>query len=114
MARKKDLPAPAGGVSQGFGWGLVAAVGVLAVLGLTLWNRASRSEAEVSSRLAALENRLDGLEKSLQAVRNQPQPPAQQRRGVDENKVYTVNTAGAPIKGPGGAAVTIVEVSDFQ
>ena len=114
MARKREVPVATGGVSQGFGWGLVAAVGVVAVLGLALWNRASRTEKQLSSRLASIENKLDGLDKSIQAVRNQPQPQAQQRRGVDPNRVYTINTAGAPIKGPGGAAVTIVEVSDFQ
>ena len=112
MARKKDAPAAARGVTKGFGWGLVGAVGAVALFGLALWNRTSQTEKALSSRLASLENKVDGLEKSIQAVRSQPQ--AQERRGVDPEKVYTVNTAGAPVKGPGGAAVTIVEVSDFQ
>lgn len=36
------------------------------------------------------------------------------RSGPDPNRVHTINTAGAPTKGPDAAAVTIVEFSEFQ
>jgi len=44
----------------------------------------------------------------------QAAPTAAARRGPDPNKRYTVNTAGSPALGPEGAAVTVVEFSDFQ
>jgi protein-disulfide isomerase len=34
--------------------------------------------------------------------------------GPDPNRRYTVNTAGAPARGPNSAKVKIVEFSDFQ
>jgi len=37
-----------------------------------------------------------------------------QRPQVDYSKVYDINIAGAPVKGPSNAPVTIVEFSDYQ
>ncbi len=114
MTRKRDVPAAARGVPNGFGWGLAGALGVLALVSLASWNRSNEADEALSSRLASLENKVDGIEKAMQALRSQPQAQAQPRRGVDPDKVHAIDTAGAPVKGPGGAAVTIVEVSDFQ
>ncbi len=104
-----------GGGVPGYGWALIAAMGVLAIAGLSVWNRGNAAHEALSTRLASLENKVDQVQKELQTVKAQaqaqPQPP---RRGVDPNKVHTVKVDGAPVKGPGGAAVTIVEVSDFQ
>lgn len=36
------------------------------------------------------------------------------RRGPEPERVYEVETAGSPSKGPDGAKVTVVEFSDFQ
>ncbi len=40
-----------------------------------------------------------------------PAPPAPQE---DPNKVYAIDIAGSPVKGPKGAPVTLVEFSDYQ
>jgi protein-disulfide isomerase len=40
--------------------------------------------------------------------------PAARRKGPDPNKRYAVNTKGSPALGKEGAAITIVEFSDFQ
>jgi protein-disulfide isomerase len=39
-------------------------------------------------------------------------PPAP--AAPDMNKVFTIDVAGAPIKGPKNAPITIVEFSDYQ
>ncbi len=39
---------------------------------------------------------------------------APSRRGLDPNRRYEVNVAGAPTRGPEKAQVTIVEFADFQ
>jgi protein-disulfide isomerase len=40
--------------------------------------------------------------------------PAAPRRGPDPNRRYAVNIKGSPATGQEGAAITIVEFSDFQ
>ena len=45
----------------------------------------------------------------------QPAPSAAQGPAAGQpEKVYKIDTAGAPSRGPRGAAVTIVEFSDYQ
>ena len=45
-----------------------------------------------------------------------PQPPSQAKRieAPDPDKVYTVKTDGAPLRGPSSAPITIAAFSDFQ
>jgi protein-disulfide isomerase len=54
-------------------------------------------------------------DQNVAAAQNQPAPaqPAR-RRGPDPDRRYEVDIAGAPIKGPANAPVTVVEFSDFQ
>ena len=77
-----------------------------------------------------LKNSLDGTVAQLDAIRtsltetkqalervakNQGSQPAQQKKKrPDPNKRYTINTKGAPRKGPASARVQVVEFSDFQ
>jgi hypothetical protein len=66
--------------------------------------------------LEGIQTSLGGTKQAIeQLAQAQPrQQPQQRRRGPDPNRRYTINTSGAPSKGPGGAKVTLVEFSDFQ
>jgi len=64
--------------------------------------------------------RLTGIQESLTQTRDElktlaaNRPAAPKRRGPDPNKRHTINTKGAPAKGPAIAKVELVEFSDFQ
>ncbi len=88
--------------------------GVVALLALSfmMWRSIAKIENRVDTSLARIENRLSqvsGKVDTAMARSNQPQ-----QRGPDPNRVYTINTAGAPAIGPATAPVTIAEFSDFQ
>jgi protein-disulfide isomerase len=63
-----------------------------------------------------IERRLDKIETQIAqgggGARAAAAPAA--RAGLDPNRVYKINTDGAPAKGPSDAPVTIAEFSDFQ
>jgi hypothetical protein len=65
--------------------------------------KSGKDRATVQSNLAATLARL--------AV---PPPAAPARQAEDPNKVYKIDTTGAPYKGGKGASVVIVEFSDYQ
>ena len=87
---------------------------VVAVLGISFsnWRELDRIEESLEDRLGKIENQVAQVsDKVGRAPAQAAQPP---RRGPDPNRVYQIKTAGAPAKGPAGAAVTIAEFSDFQ
>ena len=68
------------------------------------------------AQLDAIRTSLTETKQALERVaENQGNQPAQQKRKrPDPNKRYTINTKGAPRKGPASARVQLVEFSDFQ
>ncbi len=88
-------------------------VGVLILLATSLMSLllVFRIQFGLDSRLVQIESRLGQVSTKVDTVAAQFQP---QRRGPDPNRVHTINTVGAPFKGPAGAPVTVVEFSDFQ
>ena len=86
---------------------LVTLIGVIALLVITFSNMRDidRLDRGLGERLGKLEGQI------AQAPRPANAAPAQ---GLDPSRVYTVKTAGAPVRGPAAAPVTIVEFSDFQ
>ena len=86
---------------------LVTLIGVIALLIITFTNMRDidRLDVGLGQRLGKLEGQL------AQAPRPANAAPTQ---GLDPSRVYTVKTAGAPVRGPAAAPVSIVEFSDFQ
>src|SRR5438045_9793044 len=84
---------------------LIGVVVLIAIASVNLYG-ARRQRAELNDRLVQL----------VTAINSRPAYPAAPARlsGPDPDKVYTVNTQGAPFEGPKSAAITIVEFSDFQ
>ncbi|RYF06016.1 MAG: DsbA family protein, partial [Deltaproteobacteria bacterium] len=68
---------------------------------------------EIKEGQKRIEDKLDGLSKTIAARPAGPPPPPQQR-GPDPSKVYAFPVGEAAVHGPKDAWVTIVEVSDFQ
>jgi hypothetical protein len=98
-------PASYGGIDS---LGLATLGGVVAVLVISFasWRDVERIDRSLDERMDKLEARID------QIGTRAPAQAAQ--RGPDPNRVYTIQTAGAPARGPASAPVTIAEFSDFQ
>src|SRR5688572_18128419 len=103
--------APAPVTSAAFVPGLMAGanlagVAVLILLGYMNWQETRGLQKSLDDRLEKMETKL--------ADNGKAAPAAAPRRGPDPDRVYTIKTDGAPMRGPAGAAVTIAEISDFQ
>ena len=95
------------------GMRLATLAGVVALLAISIWNWRSLSQIQtgMDSRLSQIESRLGQVSGKVETVAAQLQPA---RRGPDPNRVYTINTVGAPVKGSPAAPITVAEFSDFQ
>ena len=105
-ARGGPPPAP----SAAFVPGLMAGATLLGVVMLMLLGFMNWQETRDVRR--SLDDRLDKMEARL--GENSRPAPAAARRGPDPERVYSIKTDGAPMKGPAAAPVTIAEISDFQ
>ena len=102
-ARGPEPVAYAPGIVSG---ATLAGVAVLVLMSYMNWQETREVQRTVEARLGEMDDTLAQL--SNRAA------PAAAPRGPDPNRVYTVKTDGAPIKGPQAAPVSIVEFSDFQ
>jgi len=97
--------------AQGSGIIGAAIIGGSILAGSMLLNNSIRDTAE---QLEAIQTSLTDTRKELTTLAaNRPAAAAPTRR-PDPNKVYEINTKGAPYKGPLQAKVELVEFSDFQ
>jgi protein-disulfide isomerase len=92
---------------------VISLCGILALVAISflIWRSIDQFQTSLDTRLSQIEDQLAEAAAKAAAPAVQKQPT---RRGPDPNRVYTLNTAGAPAKGPAGAPITIVEFSDFQ
>ena len=84
---------------------------MLLMISFSNWREIDRIDEKLETRLAQIDARI--IEMAAR-VGQAPARAAAPAGGLDPNKVYPIKVAGAPIKGPAKAAVTIAEFSDFQ
>jgi protein-disulfide isomerase len=102
-------PPPRGVDSLGLA--TLGGVVVLLMISFASWRDVSRIDRDLGERLGRLEAQVTQVAGRLDRL---PAQAAQAPRGPDPDRVYTVQTAAAPVRGPAGAPVTIAEFSDFQ
>ena len=85
---------------------LVGVIVLIAIAALNLYETV-RQRNEFTDRMTQVLNAINT--RPTPNPTNSPRPP-----GPDPDKVYTVKTQGAPVRGPGDAPIRIAEFSDFQ
>jgi len=93
------------------------AIAVLAVVSWASWRDVGKLEESLQTKLGEIETRITQVSQKVDAVAAaKPQLPPQAKRlpPPDPNKVYTIKTDRAPVRGPSGAPITIAAFSDFQ
>jgi len=99
--------------SAGQGSGIIGAaiIGGSILAGSVLLNNSLR---DASTQLEGIQTSLTDTRKELATLAaNRPEAGAPNSR-PDPNKIYAINTKGAPYKGALQAKVEVVEFSDFQ
>jgi hypothetical protein len=101
---------PASGGGGGLNWLPIVLAGGALLLGFVAWSDAKKVKDDLAKRLADVDSRLVAMQTQVaNAAKAKPAPS-----GPDPNKVYTVNTSGAPARGGTGAPIVIAEFSDYQ
>ena len=95
------------------GLATLAGMVVLLVISFSNWREINRIQTSLDSRLGQINNQIGQMASKVEEVGDRPAPQPR-RRGPDPNRVYQIQIAGAPVKGPARAPITIAEFSDFQ
>jgi protein-disulfide isomerase len=112
-ASTDDPPTPTASPSGGQ-WAValatLAGVGALLAMTVSSSREIGRINNSLDDRLQKIESRIAQLDDKIDKMPAKTPP----RRGPDPNKIYQIETAGSPAKGPADAPVVIAEFSDFQ
>jgi protein-disulfide isomerase len=116
--RNPDAPAPAASAGgNSLQLATLIAIAVLAVVSWASWRDVGKLESSLKEKLGEIETRITQVSQKVDAVaaaKPQLPPSAKRINAPDPNKVYTVKTDKAPLRGPSNAPITIATFSDFQ